>query len=158
MAITTRRWAKETEVVTELPARAGYEHFPHGADIGLRGYGPSKAAAFEQAALALTAAVADPARVEPREPVAIRCSAPDDELLLVEWLNEVVYAMSTLDMLFSRFRVKIEDGELVATAWGERLDRQRHRPAVEIKGATYTALDVRRDPDGRWVAECVVDV
>ncbi|GBD42593.1 Protein archease [bacterium HR40] len=140
------------------PARAGYEHFPHGADVGVRGFGPTKAAAFEQAALALTAVITDPATVEPREPVAIRCSAPDDELLLVEWLNEVIYAMATLDMLFSRFRVTIQDGELVATAWGEPVDRARHRPAVEIKGATYTALAVRREPNGRWVAECVVDV
>jgi tRNA nucleotidyltransferase (CCA-adding enzyme) len=145
-------------VVTDVPATAGYEHFPHGADVGLRGYGPTRAAAFEQAALALTAAITDPARIEPREPVAIRCSAPDDEMLLVEWLNELVYAMSTLGMLFSRFRVRIRDGELVATAWGEPVDPARHQPAVEIKGATYTALDVREEPDGRWVAECVVDV
>lgn len=145
-------------MVTDLPAKAGYEHFPHGADVGLRGFGPTKAAAFEQAALALTAVITDPAKVEPREPVAIRCSAPDDELLLVEWLNEVVYAMSTLDMLFSRFRVQLQDGELVATAWGEPVDRTRHQPAVEVKGATYTALSVRQEADGRWVAECVVDV
>ena len=35
--------------------RCGWEHFAHGSDIGVRGFGPSMEAAFEQAALALTA-------------------------------------------------------------------------------------------------------
>jgi tRNA nucleotidyltransferase (CCA-adding enzyme) len=35
---------------------------------------------------------------------------------------------------------------------------ERHQPAVEVKGATYTALKVARDEQGRWVAQCVVDV
>ena len=33
----------------------GWEHFAHGADIGVRGYGLSLEEAFEQAALALAA-------------------------------------------------------------------------------------------------------
>ena len=38
----------------------GWQHFPHDADMGVRGIGNSKEAAFEQAALALTALVTDP--------------------------------------------------------------------------------------------------
>ena len=37
-----------------------WEHFPHDADMGIRGIGHSKAEAFEQAALALTAVTLDP--------------------------------------------------------------------------------------------------
>jgi len=29
---------------------------------------------------------------------------------------------------------------------------------VEVKGATYTNLSVRQEPNGLWVAQCVVDV
>ena len=61
-------------------------------------------------------------------------------------------------MLFGRFAVVLDDHALAAQAWGEPLDRLRHRPAVEVKGATYTALSVARRPDGMWVAQCVVDV
>ena len=50
-------------------------------------------AAFEEAALALTAAVTS-AKVEPRFPVEVSCEAPDLELLLVEWLNSVIYEMA----------------------------------------------------------------
>jgi len=134
-----------------------WEHFEHGADIGVRGLGATKAAAFEQAALALTAAVADPATVRERERVPIACEAPDDELLLAEWLNALVYEMATRRMLFSRFAVALEGNRLRAEAWGEPLDAARHQPAVEVKGATYTGLRVARD-NGGWVAQTVVDV
>jgi SHS2 domain-containing protein len=136
---------------------ASWEHFPHGADIGVRGYGASKAEAFEQAALAMTGVVADPAAVAAREAVTIECEAPDDELLLAEFLNALVYEMSTRKMLFSRFSVLIDGQRLSGRAWGERVDVARHNPAVEIKGATYTALRVEEE-DGRWVAQTVVDV
>ena len=135
-----------------------WEHFPHDADIGLRGLGPTREAAFEQAALALTAAVTDPARVAPRRKIEITCAAPNDELLLVEWLNALVYEMATRRMLFSRFSVQTENGVLHATVEGEDVDVARHEPATEVKGATYTALKVGKGAQGLWVAECVVDV
>jgi SHS2 domain-containing protein len=137
--------------------RARWEHFPHEADMGVRGFGPTEAQAFEQAALALTAVVADPAVVEAREAVAIECEAPDHELLFAEWLNSLIFEMSTRRMLFGRFSVQLEGARLRAQAWGERLDAARHHPAVEVKGATYTALRVTHEPDG-WVAQTVVDV
>ena len=136
----------------------GWEHFPHGADIGVRGFGASLSEAFEQAALAMTAVVADPAAIEPRTRVAIGCEAPDPELLLVDWLNALVYEMAERNMLFGRFEVKTDGRELKGAAWGEPVDVPRHRPAVEIKGATYTELHVRQREDGGWIAQCVVDV
>jgi tRNA nucleotidyltransferase (CCA-adding enzyme) len=135
-----------------------WQHFPHEADVGVRGVGETLAGAFAEAAVALTAAVTDPASVSPVQPVEISCAGPDTEVLLVDWLNAVVYEMATRGMLFGRFDVAIEDGRLRATAWGEKVRVERHQPAVEVKGATYTALKVARDEQGRWVAQCVVDV
>jgi len=134
-----------------------WEHYAHDADLGVRGLGETLAEAFAQAAMALTAVVTDPASVRPLSPVTITCQAPDDELLLAEWLNALIYEMATRRMLFSRFDVTIEDGRLSAQAWGEPVDPARHRPAVEPKGATYTTLRVARGPEG-WVAQTVIDV
>ena len=136
----------------------GWEHFAHEADVGVRGYGPSLAAAFEQAALAMTAAITDVERVTASECVRVTCEAPQTDLLLVEWLNTLVYEMATRGMLFGRFAVNIEDSRLSGEAWGEPVDVERHRPATEVKGATYTALEVSRRADGRWLAQCVIDV
>ncbi len=140
------------------PAGMHWEHFAHGADIGVRGTGATKADAFAQAAIALTAVVTDPPNVRTENGVPIACEAPDDELLLVDWLNALIYEMATRRMLFGRFDVAIDGGRLAATAWGEPVDRERHEPAVEVKGATLTAVRVARLDDGRWLAQCVVDV
>lgn len=135
-----------------------WEHFEHRADIGVRGIAATRDGAFEQAALALTAVVCDPASVVPREAVPIECEAADDEGLLVAWLNALVYEMAVRHMLFARFHVRIEGRRLAAIAEGETIDPARHRPAVEVKGATYTALRVARGDDGLWTAQTVVDV
>jgi SHS2 domain-containing protein len=134
-----------------------WEHFSHDADIGLVGMGPTKAEAFRQAAIALTAVVTDPQTVRPVDAVKLVCRAPNDELLLVEWLNALVYEMAVRSMLFGDFTVDVAEGELHATAFGEPVDRDRHEPAVEIKGATLTALRVAPVAGG-WRAQCVVDV
>jgi SHS2 domain-containing protein len=138
--------------------QASWEHFPHQADIGVRGIGLTKEAAFEQAGLAMTAVMTDLDSVTPAQAVSIVCEAPDEELLLVDWLNALVYEMATRKMLFSRFAVHLNDHSLHATAWGEPVDVARHQPAVEVKGATYTELSVKQDRHGRWIAQCVVDV
>lgn len=137
---------------------AAWEHFSHGADIGVRGVGPTKSVAFEQAALALTGVICDPRAVRAAVAVDITCDAPGDDVLLVDWLNAVVFEMATRRMLFAEFAVTIEDGRLRATARGEPVDPSRHQPAVEVKGATFTELAVQEQPPGRWLAQCVVDV
>lgn len=135
-----------------------WRHFPHEADIGVHGSGESPEQAFEEAAVAMTAVITDPDSVDCRETVMVKCEAPDRELLLVEWLNALIYEMATRRMLFRRFKVEIEGTRLQGTACGECVDRARHQPATEIKGATYTALAVYESPPGVWHAECVVDV
>lgn len=139
-------------------ARRYWEHFEHVADIGVRGVGPTPAAAFEQAAVALTAVLVPPERVMAREAVAIACRATDLELLLIEWLNALLFEMAVRHMLFARYEVSLADDALQATAWGERIAPERHQPAVEIKAATYAELRVEQGPDGLWLAQCVVDV
>lgn len=139
-------------------ASAGWEHFDHGADIGVRGYGPRLADAFAQAAIGLTAIVTDPAAVVPAVSLAVDCSEADPELLFVDWLNRIIYEMAVRRMLFSHFDVTLRDGRLQAEICGEAVDRSRHDPAVEVKGATFTELAVRQRNDGIWVAQCVIDV
>jgi SHS2 domain-containing protein len=137
--------------------KLGWEHFPHEADVGVRGFGPTPEAAFEQAAHALTAVVTDRA-IADRSAVEVECDAPEVELLFVEWLNAIIYEMAVRRMLFGRFAVHFDGTHLNGTLWGEPVDVERHEPACEPKGATYTELRVARDCNGIWSAACVVDV
>lgn len=136
---------------------ARWEHFEHDADLGVRGVGPTQAAAFAQAALAVTAAVTDPSRLALTDEISVDVEAADPELLLVGFLNGVIAEMSTRHMLFGEVRVELAGRRLHARLRGERADVTRHQPAVEVKGATFTELAVSQR-NGEWIAQTVVDV
>jgi SHS2 domain-containing protein len=134
-----------------------FETFEHEADIGVRGYGATVEEAFANAACAMYSVMVNVTRVEHREFRGVNVTAGDREQLLVEWLNGLLAVSDIERMVFSRFEVRIEGNALAGTAWGEPLDRMRHEPNVEVKGATYHLLKVVREKDG-FIAQCVVDV
>jgi SHS2 domain-containing protein len=112
----------------DASAARRWEHFEHMADIGVRGIGPSREAAFEEAALALCATITDPELVRPDVLFEVACNAKEDEFLLVDWLNALITEMSAHRMIFSRFQVTISDGNLYGRAWGEAANPLRHQP------------------------------
>lgn len=140
----------------ELPGMS-WEHFYHEADEGIRGEGATLAEAFAQAAIALTAVVSEPALVKPLTPVPIEVTEDDSEFLFLAFLNAIIYEMAVRRMLFHHVDVTISGSCLTGRAYGEPVDIQRHQPAVEVKGATATELYVGQR-NGRWTAQCVVDV
>jgi SHS2 domain-containing protein len=72
-----------------MPTR--WTHFEHGSDIGIWGEASTKEEAFEQAALALTAVLTDPTCVKSQEAIHISRTAPDDEMLLLDWPASAEY-------------------------------------------------------------------
>ena len=149
--------ALRTHIIKNMEARR-WEHFEHDADIGLRAVAMTRAGLFEAMGEALTAIITDPVGVRSTEAVRIHCSAPDSAVLLVDWLNALIYEMATRGMLFSAWQVELDGCNLVARVEGEPVDRARHQPVVEAKGATFTALSVEQDSDEQWHGQCVVDV
>jgi len=135
-----------------------WEHFEHEADIGLRAIAPTREELFELMGEALTAIITEPENVESVETITVSCEAPDDALLLVDWLNALVFEMATRRMIFGQWDVALSGHKLDARISGETIDRQRHQPVVETKGVTYTALAVEQDDEGNWRGQCVVDV
>ena len=142
----------------KTPGNPGWELFAHDADIGVRGHGRSLAEALENAALAMMATITDLGLIEGNTMVEVQCTAPNNELLLYEWLNAIVFEVATQDLLFSHFEVEVRDHRLSGKLFGEPIDIDKHQPAVEVKGATLTQLHVSRDHEGHWQAQCVVDV
>ncbi len=113
--------------------------------------------AFENTAAALYSLMVKIETVQPKEKTTITVSAPDKELLLVEWLNALLSVSDLERRVFSAFQVTMQDMSLTGTAWGERLDPERHEAKVEVKGATYHLLSVI-EKSGKYTAQCVVDV
>ena len=135
-----------------------WEHFEHEADIGLRAVSETREGLFAAMGEALTAIITEPEGVQPVETITVRCEAPGDALLLVDWLNALIFEMATRGMIFGSWHVVLDGQKLEGCVKGEAVDRLRHQPVVEVKGATYTALSVARDSEGRWHGQCVVDV
>ena len=106
----------------EPTSRAGWQHFDHDADVGVRGIGPTRSEAFEQAALALTSIVTRIESVEPSHEIHISAENSDPELLFVDWLDALIFEMATRKMLFSRYEVDVRGDRLSASIWGEPVD------------------------------------
>lgn len=135
-----------------------WRHYSHPADMGIRGFGPTKSEAFEQAAMALTAIVTDLHKITPTKQIEVFCEEEDDQMLFISWLSAIIYEMATRKMLFSSFEVALDGNRLKAKLAGEKIDIEKHRPAVEVKAATFMDLDVKQKEDGLWMAQCIVDI
>jgi SHS2 domain-containing protein len=131
-------------------------YFEHDADIGIVGRGATLEEAFEAAARATFAIMTDIATVHHEETVRIEFEEADEELALVRWLNLLLGSARERGIILGRFWIE-RDGVL----WRGGASGERWRPelerGVEVKGATLTALSVKRDEKG-WEARCVVDV
>ncbi len=148
--------------MAEMEVGARFE-FVEGAtsDLSFRACGPSLEAAFAAAAQALLAATVErPEAVERRERLSLQLEEPDLELLLVRFLNEIVYLRDAEDLLLHAERIEIaRDGcaRLRGELAGERIDRRRHHLVSEVKAATAHGLRVAQTPDG-WTASATLDV
>ncbi len=112
---------------------------------------------MENAARALFSIMVDLSKVQAEETVRIESEGEDLELLFVQWLNDLLAQAHLRGMVFCEFRIQIQGDKIESEVRGEKLDFDRHEPAVEVKGATLTQLRVGQE-GGRYFAQCVVDV
>jgi SHS2 domain-containing protein len=138
------------------PSSGSASYFDHDADIGVVGRGETIEEAFEAAARATFAIMADLEQVEPVDTIALDFEEADVEIALVRWLNLLITLAREHRMAFCRFRIE-RDG----VHWRGAADGEPWRPGldrgVEVKGATLTMLQVKQGAAG-WEARCVVDV
>lgn len=135
-----------------------HETFEHTADLGLRIRATDLDTLFAEAAQALfSVIVEDLATVRPERAVEVHLQEDDRALLLFDWLKELLYHFDAEHLLFGKFEVKVADGRVTGTAWGEPLDRARHTLEHEVKAITYHGLSLEKVDDG-WEAEVIVDI
>ncbi len=139
----------------------GYRFLEHTADLAIEVTAEDLGGLFAEALRGLTDCVTDVARVEPRVERRLEASAPELDLLLVDWLGEAVAAYETRGELYSAAEVEVAetaDGHRVSgRVRGEPWDGERHPLKVLIKGVTYHGLEVARRPGG-WRARLVFDI
>ncbi|MGQ9919823.1 MAG: archease [Desulfobacca sp.] len=138
--------------------RAGFRALPHTADAAFKLWGPTLTDIFIQGALALTALMTDRRRVRARQSREVTIEAGDPEMLLVAWLNHLLYLYDTESFLARTIQVQeLTPTCLRATLRGEPLDPQRHVLQTGVKAATYHQLSISRTPTG-WEGRIVFDL
>lgn len=131
------------------------------SDLAFVARGASAEEVFASAAEALLAAtVESPEKVGTTVARRVALTEPDLELLLLRFLNELIYLRDAERLLLRAARLHIEvaaaarlEGELS----GEPIDRGRHRLLAEVKAATAHGLRVATTPEG-YEARVTLDV
>ncbi|MHB1412700.1 MAG: archease [Thermoleophilia bacterium] len=135
-----------------------FELIEHTADIGVRSFGATIAEAFETAAAGMFSLLADPGQICDQQEFPVEVEAEDREMLLVEWLNELLYIYESRGVLLKRFHIReISDTRLLGSAYGEPIDPGRHEIRTDIKAVTYYQLRVKQRKSG-WLTEVILDV
>ena len=136
-----------------------FELIDHTADTGLRIFGPTIEALFENAGLGLlTTIVQDLDTMTPTSTVAVELEASDDADLLVDWLNDRLFRFDAREEIHAWSTVeRVKSGKLAATSGYRKVDWDRDRFHAEIKSATYHGLSLERKGE-LWVAEVIFDL
>ena len=136
----------------KLAARHALEE--HVGELKLRIEGPTPAELFAEAGRALTEAMGARAADGPLVTVRVGIHAVDGEVLLVDWLNELIFLSETEKVAFQEFRVELpSERELVAFVTGAKVERLRN----PVKAATLHGLTVARRPEG-FTATVILDL
>lgn len=135
-----------------------FELLEHPADIGFRARGRTLAELFGNCGHALVSIILDSSAIEPVQRVPLAAAGGDYESLLVNWLNEVLYAVDGRRMALGAFDIsRLEETRIECLAWGEPRDPVRHPGRVVVKAVTYHQLKVARTAEG-WLAEVYLDI
>jgi len=135
-----------------------FEIINHTADIGIVVYGANIKQLFANAALGLFNLMADLENLKEDVKREIELSAEDVEVLLVEWLNELIYISEVEHIIFKRFEInEFSNNQLRAMCFGEKINAGQHRLKREIKAATYHMLRLNKE-DGNYKVQIIFDI
>jgi len=134
-----------------------FEIIDHTADVGIIAYGADLRQTFANAAKALFSLITELEDVEEVLYKDIELTAPDQESLLVEWLNQLIYLFDAENILFKRFDItRLNHTQLKARIYGEKVDASKHKLKTGVKAATYYMLKV--DKGDGYKARIIFDI
>ena len=123
-----------------------FKPIEHPSDVGIIAYGKNLKEIFENAAYGMFSLMADLDKVEPKQSLKIKVEAEDQESLLVNWLNELIFNEDAKKMIFKDFKItKLTDRELEAEVRGEKINLDVHDLYRPVKAATYNQLEIREN-------------
>jgi SHS2 domain-containing protein len=144
-------------------AAMGRYHFVEGialADCAIDVEGTDLADLFETAALALADVMVDPATVRPSARRTFTVEAPDLDLLLYDWLSELIFRKDRDREVYTRTKVTVDGSgpfRLVAQVEGGLIDAAHTQLRSDPKAVTFHQFALEPAAEG-WRARIVIDI
>jgi len=130
----------------------------HTADVAVDVYGRDIPELLVHAADALNYIVLGRADIQPKQQRSVSLTSVDDDTLLIDWLNELIYMLDAENLVFGQFEIQhTTPGYAEIQCHGEPVDPTRHRLERELKAATYHGAHINKDSAG-YIARVIFDV
>jgi SHS2 domain-containing protein len=131
------------------------------ADVAIEATGKTIEEAFAEAALAMFEVQTNTRKVKPLISKKVEIKSEDKKSLLFDWLSKLIYLRDIEKMFFKKFDVKIKQIDnnfrLDAVIYGEKIDIEKHELKVEVKGVSYTQMEIQERP-GKAKIKVILDV
>jgi len=131
------------------------------ADVAIEATGKTLEEAFAEAALAMFEVQTNTRKVKPLISKKVEIRSEDKKSLLFDWLSKLIYLRDIEKMFFKKFDVKIKQIDnnfrLDAVVYGEKIDVEEHELKVEVKGVSYTQMEIQEKP-GKAKIKVILDV
>jgi len=138
-----------------------YKFFDHTADVLFEAYGKDLNELFTSAALALQAIQVRQKTVSPKQKKTFTLENTAVDMLLFDFLQELVYLKDADEMVFSKFKVTVKQTkatyQLSAACWGEKISLKKHTLNVDAKAITLHQFEVKQVKN-KWIARVIVDI
>ena len=131
------------------------------ADVAFEATGKSIEEMCESAAKALTnSMVSDLKAIETNKTVSIKVQSKDEERLLHDFLQEILFYKDAENLIFSEYSIKVvknDDGYLLeAEMRGEEINMEKHDLVVDVKAVSWHRYKVEKKEE--WRSFVILDV
>lgn len=141
--------------------KPSYKFLEHTADILFQAQADTLPELFIQCGLAVEESQVQLDKVEAKEKVSFEKKGKKIDLLLFDFLDELIFYKDAEQLVFSQFEIKIEGKEgsyrLKCTAAGEKINVKKHQPKVDVKAITLHQFEVKKE-NGVWKAQVLIDI
>ena len=130
------------------------------ADVAFEATGKNLEELFESAALATTnVMIKDLKTIKPKIKKKIKLKAKTIENLLHNFLQELVFLKDAKQLVFSKYKIKIDEKkfELTAEIFGEKLNPKTQEHMVDVKAITWHHFSVKKVRE-KWCASVILDI
>lgn len=134
-----------------------YEYFKDlTSDVAFKAYGKDMRELFKNSALALFDVICELDKVKPDKMIIVEVKGDGYKDLLFNWLQELIAAVDTKEMFFSKFKViGINDRKMVAECYGDEIKPENGKTLV--KAVTNYLFDLKEEK-GKKIAVVSLDI